>query len=126
MKLQLLVSLLPMLSYCLLLSMLLSLLLLSFSLLQLFTAAPEFLPYRAAAVVLVVAAALVLPAIRDLWGSYCYRYCYRYSYCYRYCYRYCYCMQEHFFYITEATFHCMFMSTAHSMMSSNAVTVTKQ
>ena len=45
-KLQLLFSLLPLLSYCLLLSMLFSLLLLSFSLLPLFSAAPEFLPFR--------------------------------------------------------------------------------
>ena len=45
-KLQLLFSLLPLLSYCLLLSMLLSLLLLSFSLLPLLAAAPRFLPFR--------------------------------------------------------------------------------
>ena len=44
-KLQLLFSLLPLLSYCLLLSMLFSLLLLSLSLLPLFAVAPEFLSF---------------------------------------------------------------------------------
>ena len=48
-RLQLLFSLLPLLSYCLLLSMLFSLLLLSLALLPLFCAAPEFLPCQAAA-----------------------------------------------------------------------------